>query len=88
MKVANSSDVRKNFKKYLDQSREDHEPIIITTANKEDMILTSREDYESLSETIHLLSSRANGNRLFDSIKQYEDGKTTSFTLDELNGEK
>lgn len=67
MKVANSSDVRKNLKKYLDQSREDH---------------------ESLSETIHLLSSRANENRLFDSIKQYKDGKTTSFTLDELNNEK
>jgi Txe/YoeB family toxin of toxin-antitoxin system len=40
MKVANSNDVRKNLKKYLDQSREDHEPIIITTANKEDIIRT------------------------------------------------
>ena len=88
MKVANSSDVRKNIKKYLDQSRENHEPLIITTAHKEDIILTSKEDYESLSETIYLLSSRANGNRLFDSIKQYEDGKTTSFTLNELNGQK
>jgi len=88
MKAVTYSDVRKNLKSYLDQSYENHEPIIITRKDNKNMMIISVDDYNSMEETRYLKSSITNENRLCDSIKQYKNGDLTSFKLEDLNGEK
>ncbi len=43
--------------------------------------MISLDEYNSLMETVHLLSSRANADRLYESMQQMKDGKTVSQDL-------
>ncbi len=61
--------------KTMDQVCEDHKPIIITREAKPSVVLISLEDYQSLEETLYLLSSPKNAKRLLESISQLEAGK-------------
>jgi antitoxin YefM len=46
--------------------------------------MMSREDFDSMQETMYLLSSRNNASRLLDSIAQFESG---SVIKTEINNE-
>ena len=69
------SDLRQNLKTYMDKVYNDHEPLIITRKNNENLILLSIEEYNSLMETSYLLGDEANAEHLRKSIAQFEDGK-------------
>ena len=43
--------------------------------------MISLEEYNSIMETLHLLSSKRNATRLFDSIEQMKEGKTVQDDL-------
>ncbi len=59
-------------------------PLYVTRTNGEDMVLISKADYESLQETLYLLSSPANALRLQEGIEQYNKGETVTISLDDL----
>ena len=40
--------------------------------------MISLEEYNSIMETVHLLSSKSNADRLYESIKQMKEGETIS----------
>jgi antitoxin YefM len=61
MKVVSSSKLRSNMKKYLDD---------ISRQTEEAVVLISLKEYNSLTETGHLLSTAANRERLMESIDQ------------------
>lgn len=75
MNAINYSDLRNNLKSTLDKVCEDHEPIIITRKNSDNLVLVSYEDYSSIEETSYLLKSPKNAKRLRESIKSFYDGK-------------
>ena len=75
MNAINYSDLRNNLKSILDKVCEDHEPIIITRKNSDNLVLVSYEDYSSIEETSYLLKSPKNAKRLRESIKSFYDGK-------------
>ncbi len=52
MNAINYSDLRNNLKSTLDKVCEDHEPIIITRKNSDNLVLVSYEDYSSIEGLI------------------------------------
>lgn len=85
MKAVNYSDFRQNLKTHLDEAYQDHEPLIVTRKQNENMIVLSQEDYSSLTETVYLLSSRNNADRLHESRKQLKEGKKVVFDMSLLD---
>jgi len=75
MDAVSFSDLRQNLKTYMDRVYHDHEPLIITRKNNENLVLISIDEYNSLMETNYLLSNEANAKYLADSITQYKNGK-------------
>jgi len=72
MNAINYSDLRKNLKTTMDKISTDHEPIIITRRNGDNVVMLSYEDYAAIEETAYLLKSPNNAKRLRESIKSYE----------------
>jgi antitoxin YefM len=68
------SDFRNNLASYMDAVCDDRAPIVVTRRNARSVVLISEEDYEGLMETVHLLKSPANANRLLRSIKEADEG--------------
>lgn len=75
MNAINYSDLRKNLKSTMDKIISDHEPVIVTRKNGDNVVMVSYEDYAAIEETAYLLKSPVNAKRLRESIKSYEDGK-------------
>jgi antitoxin YefM len=69
------TDLRQNLKSYMDKVFNDHDPLIITRKNNENLILISVDEYNSLIETNYLLSNKANVEHLQKSINQHKSGK-------------
>jgi len=76
MLSASMSDFRKEMKKYLDLVSRDFETLIINRGKGKGAVLISLDEYNSLMETMHLLSSKANVDHLYKSIEQFKRGET------------
>lgn len=74
MIAANYSEFRKDLKKYLDDVEDHNETLIVKRGKGKGTVVISLEEYNSLMETVHLLSSKKNADRLFESIQQMKDG--------------
>lgn len=81
MKAANYSEFRKDLKEYLDSVEENNETLIIKRSAGRGAVLISLDEYNSIMETLHLLSSRKNAERLFESIEQMGSGRIVSGDL-------
>ena len=81
MLAANYSEFRGDLKKYLDNVEKNNETLIIKRSKGRGAVLISLEEYNSMMETMHLLSSKANADRLYESIRQLEAGKGFSKDL-------
>lgn len=75
MDAVSYSDLRQNLKSYLDKVYHDHDQLIVTRKNDENLVILSVGEYNSLIETSYLLSSRANAEHLRLSVEQLNSGK-------------
>ena len=75
MLAANYSEFRGDLKRYLDSVEKDNETLIIKRSKGKGAVMISLDEYNSIMETLHLLSSKANADRLYESIKQIKEGK-------------
>ena len=78
MLAANYSEFRGDMKKFLDDVELNNETLIIKRSKGKGTVMISLDEYNSLMETVHLLSSKANADRLYESIQQIKEGKTVS----------
>jgi len=69
------SETRANFGRALDEVVEDRVELVISR-KAGDVVLVARDEYDSLVETVHLLSSPANAAALALAQRQVEEGKT------------
>jgi len=78
------SELRKNLKKYFDYAHHNHEPVIVTRKNQENIVIISLEDYNSMNETQYLMSTEANRKNLRESIAELRAGKTVEMDISDL----
>ena len=75
MNAVSYTDLRQNLKTYMDKVYNDHDPLIVTRKNNQNVVLLSIVEYNSLMETNYLLGSEENYTYIKESIDQYEKGK-------------
>jgi antitoxin YefM len=71
------TDLRQNLVKYMDEVCDSRAPLVVTRQNARPVVMLSLEEYESIAETLHLLRSPANADRLLRSIASADAGETS-----------
>ena len=74
MIAANYTEFRTHLKKYLDDVEENNETLILKRGSGSGTVIISMDEYNSIMETMHLLSTKKNATRLYESIDQIKKG--------------
>ena len=78
MIAANFSEFRTKLKSYLDNVEDNNETLIVKRKTGKGTVVISLDEYNSIMETVHLLSSKINADRLYESIRQMKKGQTVT----------
>lgn len=81
MRAANFSEFRTDLKKYLDDIEDNNETLIVKRRRGKGTVVISLDEYNSIMETVHLLKSKSNSDRLYESIRQMKEGITVTEDL-------
>lgn len=84
MRIVNFSDARNSLKDVIDQVVEDADVTVISRRDAPHAVVMSLNHYNSLMETVHLLSSPANAAHLARSIRQLRNGQAKGRDLLEV----
>lgn len=76
MRIVTYSEARNALKSVLDSVNNDADVTVISRRDGADAVVMSFDYYQSLMETLHLLSTPANAARVTKSIEQYRQGQT------------
>ena len=88
MTCVSYTDLRQNLAHYLDEAVNSRASIVVTRkAGKGSVVLMSEEEFSGWQETVHLLSSPRNAERLLRSIGDIERGAATERALLDPQGE-
>lgn len=74
MRTIMFSKAREELAGLLDTVAKDRAPVEIVRRDKPSAILIDKDEYEGLMETLHLLSSPANAERLMQSVSEIDHG--------------
>jgi antitoxin YefM len=78
------SKLRGRLKAFCDQTVADRQPIRIRRRNGGDVILLAADEFDSLAETVHLLSSPQNAARLLSALARARRNKVKPISVKEL----
>jgi len=81
MDIVNYTEARQNLKRVMDRVVADRTEIVITRQNADAVVMVSLAQWNSINETLRLLSSHKNAERLFTAIRELEDGSGTEHEL-------
>ena len=75
-----ASEARKNLFSLIEQVNQDRTPVEISS-RRGDAVLISRDEFDALQETAHLLRSPRNARRLLESLDQAVNGQREEHEL-------
>lgn len=75
MDVMTYSDARAHLKDVMDRAINDRQEVVVTRKKGESVVVVSLETWNSINETLYLLSTPNNAARLRSSIAQLDAGK-------------
>ncbi|PYB76901.1 type II toxin-antitoxin system Phd/YefM family antitoxin [Rhizobium wuzhouense] len=69
------TEFRQNIATHFDEVIASRAPLLVTRQGSEAVVVMAEGEYESLQETLHLLSTPANSERLRESLAQLDGGE-------------
>lgn len=75
MSYVTFTDLRNNLATHLDRVEQDRKELVVTRQNHDPVVIVSLAEWEGMKETLHLLSTPANAERLRASIAELDAGK-------------
>lgn len=75
MTVRNMTDFRNHMKETMDSVYENDETVIISRSNQKDIVLISLKTFNSIQETLYLMSSSKNKMRLDQAVEDLENNR-------------
>ena len=72
MKTLNYTTARKNLANTIDRIVDDHTLVIITKGNDKAVVMMSLDDWNAWQETMYLLHSPANAERLLTATRDFQ----------------
>ena len=81
MDILTYSDTRAKLKEVMDRVVQDRRPVVITRQKAEAVVMVSLADWNAMEETLHLLSSHENAERLREAIRELNAGKGAEHDL-------
>ena len=69
------TELRANMAQHFDKLEQDRTELVVTRQNHEPVVIMPLAELEGLRETLHLLSTPANAERLRESIAELDSGK-------------
>ncbi len=75
MDVLSYTDTRANLKEVMDRVVEDKAPVVVTRQKGEAVVMVSLSEWNAIEETLHLLSTTANAERLRAGIRELDAGR-------------
>lgn len=86
MTHVSSTDLRQNLSRYLDEATETRSPIVVVRpGGKENVVIMAEAEFAGWQETVHLLSSPGNAERLLQSVQQADAEQLTPHDLLPVN---
>jgi antitoxin YefM len=74
MEVLTYTDTRARLKEVMDRVVDDHQPVVVTRQKAEAVVMVSLADWNAMEETVRLLSSPRNAERLREAIHELDAG--------------
>jgi antitoxin YefM len=74
MDVLNYTDFRKNLARSLDRVNDDAEIMIVSRSKGKNVVVMDLDEYNAMTETLHLVKSEANRKRLQNAIDEMNSG--------------
>jgi antitoxin YefM len=69
------TDLRKRLAHFMDRAVDDRAPLLVTRQGHDPVVMMAQTDYDSMVETLHLLSSPINAARLAESVADANAGR-------------
>ncbi len=74
MHTISYTDARNGFSGLMEMATRDREPILITRNGKATVVMLASDEYASMEETLHLLSTPANAEKIRQGLADYAAG--------------
>jgi antitoxin YefM len=69
------SQARNNLRTLINGVCQNYDEVVITTKDNQSAVLLSKDEYDSMKETLYLLSSKNNRERLLEAIEEIENSE-------------
>lgn len=83
MEVVNYTEFRKNLTKSLNKVNDDAEIVVVSRSKGKNVVVMALEEYNAIQETLHVVKSVSNRNRLDKAIEEMDKGQFEIHSLTE-----